>query len=172
MKQFSLGRVRKLSRAALESESGAAAVEFAVWLLVLAYPMVNVVDLGLYAYQRMELQNSAQMAVQSAFNTCSQKFATPVFSKCNAANSNAGAGTTAVSNGAHSTSLGTSVSVTDTSECLDNVIQSGAQTTCPTSSGDYVGVTASYSFTPLFRLASITSLLPATIAQTHWIRMN
>ena len=157
-----LGRAVRLAR----DQSGAAAVEFALWLVVLAYPLLNVADIGLYVYKSMQVSNASQRAVQSVFQSCGQVNATPIATSCATYNSS-------ITSGAQTTSLGAGVSVTDKSECVAGVVKSGSKTNadCPSASGDYVAVTVSYPFTPLFGLASITSLLSTPIVRTHWIRM-
>jgi len=150
----------------VRDRKGAAAVEFALWLLILAYPLVNVADLGLYVYKSMQVSNAAQMAVQNVFVACGQTNAAPIKDSCSTYDSS-------ISTGSQSTSLGSNVTVTDKSECVLGIVKSGAKSNadCPSSSGDYVGVTVSYTFTPLFGLASITSLLSSIVTRTHWIKM-
>jgi hypothetical protein len=172
MKSHPLNPSSQTVRRALTETSGAAAAEFVIWVALLALPLMSVFDLALYAFQKMEVQNSAQMAVQSAFNTCGQKYAKPIFDSCNKANSQANAGTAAVTAGAGSTSLQSGVSVTDKTECLDGVVKSGTQTSCPTNSGDYLGVTVSFSFSPMFNVPAITSVLTNPIVSTYWMRMS
>jgi hypothetical protein len=138
----------------------------AIWLIALAYPLVNVADLALYAFQRMEVGSAAEMAVQSAFNACGQIYGTPIVTKCGPTL------TTAINSGVQSTSLATRVTVSDKSECVDGTVTSGTQTTCPTNSGDYLAVTVAYTYRPLFHGASITSLLNTNLARTNWIRMS
>jgi len=144
--------------------SGAAAMEFAIWLLVLAYPLLNVVDIGLYVYKSMQVSNAAQMALQSIFQSCGQVVAAPPLK------TNCSTFSTAETNGLNTTSL-TAETITDTSECVSGIVKSGTQTACPSTAGDYVSVTVSYTFTPAFGLASITNILGNTIVRTHWMRM-
>lgn len=145
-------------------------MEFAVWLVALAYPFVNAADLAVYAFRKVEVQNAAQMAVQAAFNTCGQNFSTPVYTSCNTVNSNAGAN--AVTAAVKTTTLGSRVSVSDVSEYVDGSKQSGSLTNPPSASGDYLGVKVTFSYTPLFGLATVASLLGTTITQTYWMRMS
>jgi Flp pilus assembly protein TadG len=154
-----------------KSESGAAAVEFALWLAVLLYPMVNAVDLGLFAYQRTAMENAAEMALQSAFNVCGQTVAPPLISKCGTSGAKL---TAAITSGVHSTNLGTAVSVSNTYECQDGSVTSGQQSppSCPSSTGDYIGITVTYTYRPLFGRASIVNLLSSTMTRTYWMRMT
>ena len=150
----------------LADRSGAAAVEFAIWLAVIAYPLLNTIDLGLYVFRTMEVSNAAQMAVQAVYNQCSQGYSSPYKTNCTPVLSNA------ETEGAQSTSLGSAVTISDTSECLNGAVTSGAQTACPTNSGDYIAVTVSYTYVPMFRGASIVNLLNTTVSRTHWTRMS
>lgn len=148
---------------------GASAVEFVLWLSLLAYPLINVFDIGLYVYQRMQVENAAQMGAQAAYNTCSQAYGAPSFTNCGTT------GTTAVTSAAQTTSLTTANVSVATGEYLNNVKQTGSGTVTaapPTNSGDYVAVQVSYPYSPLFGLASVTSILSSTIVRTHWMRMN
>lgn len=158
------GRQRRAFGGGIRDTSGAAAVEFAIWLLVLAYPLINVVDIGLYVYKSMQVSNAAQMALQSIFQSCGQVVASPPLK------TNCSTFSTAETNGLNTTSL-TAETITDTSECVSGTVKSGTQIACPSTSGDYVSVTVSYTFTPAFGLASITNILGNTIVRTHWMRM-
>jgi len=148
------------------STSGASAVEFALWLTAIAYPLASAVDFGFYLYQRMQVENAAQMAAVSAYGACTQAYAKPIFTNCSAT------GVTAVTAGAQSTSLGSSVTVADTTEYLDGARKTGTKTGPPSASGDYLGVTVNYTYTPILPRAAITSILGTTIARTYWIRMG
>jgi Flp pilus assembly protein TadG len=148
-------------------EDGAAAVEMAIWLIVLVPAMLNGFDLGIYIYQQMQVKHAAQMAAQAAFTSCGQQGYTSVSSKCS--------GFTATINTAaqYSTSLGTNVSAsaTENDYCVDP--STGTLTTSGCSStAHYLLVTATFTYTPLFRGMSMASLLPSTISQTSWIRMG
>src|SRR5689334_4818626 len=82
--------------------SGAAAAEFALVLTLLAIPVLNVVDLALYAWDKMQLDNAAQMAARAAWVTCDSGTKLPALTNCtNLA--------TAAAAAAHSSSLGSSV---------------------------------------------------------------
>lgn len=150
--------------------SGAAAVEFALWLSILVYPLLNAFDIGLYIFQRMELENAAQMSAQAIFTGCGQNAGSTVTLSTNCSNF-----TTYRDSGAHGTSLGSSVSAT-TDEGAYCTTGSGTAATLTTSgcstTGHYVIVTATYTFTPLFRIATVASLLSTNLSRSYWIRTS
>ena len=49
---------------------GAAAAEFAMVVLFLILPLINIVDFGVYAYSRMQVENAAQMGAQTIWSSC------------------------------------------------------------------------------------------------------
>lgn len=63
-------RLRRTLLAFPRSERGAAAVEFALWLTVLIFPLLNIIDLGFYTYQGMQVQTAAEAAVDAAWHDC------------------------------------------------------------------------------------------------------
>jgi Flp pilus assembly protein TadG len=68
-------------------ERGAAAVEFAMVLGLLIFPVLNVVDLAYYAFSQMQTQNAAQMGAQAAFSDCDTANSTPATTACVSTNS-------------------------------------------------------------------------------------
>jgi len=60
------GRLRQFGAAA----RGVAGIEFAITGLLLVIGLLNAVDVGYYAYQRMEVENAAEMGAQAAWKTC------------------------------------------------------------------------------------------------------
>jgi len=170
-------------------QKGAAAVEFALVLTLLTVPVLNVVDLAMYAWDRMQLDNAAQIAVQAAWATCSTNANRPAspnsYAKC--------AGMPgAVTLAAQSTSLGTNVTWVLTSEayyCITtggSLVFAAAATATPPSDcsknglggqssdvpGDYVQITTSYPFAPIFPAVSIASTLTSPIRRTAWMRLG
>jgi Flp pilus assembly protein TadG len=172
---------------------GSAAVEFVLWLALLIVPVLSIVDIGAYVFQKMQLQIASQAAVQFIWHTCDPNLGgVPAFSstKC-------GALTLAdVTTSAQSTTLGTDIIVTAVKEggaCTkaDNTLTwVGTPTTtigstgptipanCPSSTGsttppgDYVSVTVSYPYKPIFKGLSVGSLLSTPITYTSLTRMN
>jgi Flp pilus assembly protein TadG len=162
--------------------SGAAAVEFALWLGASFYPLLNVVDFGLYSYDRLQVENASQMAVQSVSTACGQLAPPPVLTNCR----NVSGFTTdsMILARAQSTSLGSLVTVSAEYECqatdsstlsVTKIPTSAASPVCPGSSGsysgDYVGVVTTFTYVPLFKAVTITSILGTTISRTYWMRM-
>lgn len=161
------------------SQSGAAAAEFALVLLLLTLPVLNVIDIGLYVFKRMELDNAAQVAVQAAWATCAINGYVPA-----TVNSNCPNLSSAMSTALRSTALGTDVSITSTSEqyCCPGTTSPSCQgsvaTTTPSACssgdkpGDYIFITASYSYAPLFPDVSVASLLTTPIIRQAWMRLS
>lgn len=145
-------------------------------LSLLVVPILNVVDVGIYIYGKMELDNSAQAAVQRAWSLCAATGNVPAVSNCTGLSS-------AMAAAAQNTPLGTSVTITSTSEqycCLGVTLscQGPVGTTTPTNCtsgaapGDYIFATASYSYTPLFAGVSVASLLTTPIVRTASMRLS
>ena len=160
-------------------ERGAAAAEFALILTLLAIPILNVVDLGNYVYQRMELDNAAQGGAQAVWAAVgSSNCNTPV-----TVGSNCLSLSTTISSAVQSTPLGNKVSLISTSEnyyCVNSsgaLVVTGSLSSRPTCSdgqpaGDYVLITANYTYTAVFTGVSVVSLLTNPIARTAWTRLN
>lgn len=163
-------------------EDGAAAVEFALWLGVALWPLLNVIDVGFYAYDRVQVENGAQMAVQAVSTSCGQLTAPPVLTNCTAVSGVAP--TTLMTNRAQSTSLGTQVTLSAAYECqatssttvtVTKVPSTAPAPTCPGTSGsysgDYIGATVTFTYQPLFNAVTVTSILGTTITRTYWMRV-
>jgi len=170
-------------------QTGAAAVEFALVLTLLTVPVLNVVDLAMYAWDRMQLDNAAQVAVQAAWTTCAAPSNHPAspnsYANCNGMPA-------AVTRAAQSTSLGTNVTWVLTTEayyCITTggalVFAAAANATPPSDCsknglggqasdkpGDYVQITTSYNFTSIFPAVSIASTLTSPITRTAWMRLG
>ena len=164
-------------------QRGAAAAEFALVLTLLAVPILNVVDLSLYAWNRMQVDNAAQVAAQAAWKTCVPPTFLPATSNCSGLSA-------AVTTAAQSTSLGSGVTVTSTTEnyyCVNtstNVLVTvgtypgtkpgdcssvGSSSDTP---GEYVKVTVSYTYTSIFPGATIVSVLTTPVVRQAWMRLG
>lgn len=176
--RYSVGLIAT-SRAYLECRAGAAAAEFALILTLLVVPLLNAFDIGVYVYQRMQLDNAAQVAVQAAWAQCapSGKVPATVNNYCTGL---AGTMTTAV----RTTPLGSGVTLGTPSEqyCCPGAgtitCQGPVATTTPANCssgqapGDYIFVTASYTYAPLYPSISVASLLTTPITRTAWMRLS
>jgi Flp pilus assembly protein TadG len=180
-------RVSSLCRGYHSDERGAAAVEFALALTLLIVPIINVVDLTFYAWDRTQVDNAAQMAVQAAWKTCKLSSNLPATPNSYA---NCTGMPAAVLAAAQSSSLGTGVTVTSTTEnyyCVNtttnalvtvgtfpntkpaNCSSVGSSSDTP---GDYVVITVSYNYTPIFAAASIASALASPITRVAQMRLG
>src|SRR4051812_35698717 len=84
-------------------QRGVAAVEFGLFAIFLSLALVNVADVSIYIYQRMQAENATQVAVQAAWKACDPS-QLPATTNC------AGL-TTAIQNAIQSTSLGSRVTL-------------------------------------------------------------
>jgi Flp pilus assembly protein TadG len=176
-------------RAYLHHECGAAAAEFAIWLLVLAPTLVNVVDLALYAYDKTQVANAAQSAAQAAYSA---------YAKCTGTAASCASLGTAVTNAiSNSSFLGPKITTATASSteqyyCAD--VTTGLLTANGTSSsvcssgataGWYYPLKVTYTFTPPFAGLSVINLLNSSttqcttttnttckLSQEAWIRLK
>jgi Flp pilus assembly protein TadG len=162
-------------------QCGAAAAEFALVLTLLSIPILNVVDLGIYVYQRMELDNAAQIGAQAAWAmvpNCTMPLTT---------GSCSGTYASAISTAVQSTSLASAAtaSTTENYYCVNaagNLVVVGTLRSKPAdcsavgvptgTPGDYVIVTASYTYTPVFTAVSVLNYLTTTITRNVYMRLS
>ena len=171
---------------------GVAAIEFGVTGLMLAIALVNAVDVGYYAYRRMEVENAAEVGAQAAWKTCNnlQSNMLPATdpTKCPGLNA-------AITTAIQSTTVGTAVSLDPTINpnpaedyrCVNasNVLQSVGSVSSPppncaaagnvaASPGDYLQVGVTYPYQSLFPGSiSVMSVSGITsITKTSWMRMG
>ena len=176
---------------------GVAAVEFALVASFLAVGMLNVVDIARYGYLRMQVENAAQAGAQAAWGACNSTSKLPA---TRTRPSVRGAWPAPVTTAVHSTTLASNVSEPSgspaegyycgtTSGTLTLVgtagtvgsPPSGQPSTCsavsgaanPTAApGDYVKISVTYTFVPLFGGLSMAALLTTPITKSTWTRMN
>lgn len=177
----------------LRDTRGAAAVEFVLWLAILIVPVLSAVDLGVYAFQRMQLDSAGQAGAQAAWHLCDSSAKLPATQNCTGL-------TTAVLTAAQATSLGTQVTVAPGYPLEGYFCTSDSQALLPagtgmtwtvgetppakpancaavvsgskTAPGDYIQVKVSYAYTPVFPAVSVASLLTTPIVRTAWVRLN
>jgi len=177
--------LRPLVRRYCAQQKGAAAAEFALVLSLLTLPILNVVDFAFYVWDRMLTDNASHIAVQAAWATCDTAAKLPATSNCTGLN-------TAVTAGAQSTTLGNRVSVTSTQEgyyCVTtgatpSLVLVATPPTAPPANcggnggsasdkpGDYIRVTVSFTYAPIFPGLSIVSQLASPINRTGWMRLG
>ncbi|MGA0604114.1 TadE/TadG family type IV pilus assembly protein [Caulobacter sp. KR2-114] len=170
----------------LADRGGAAAAELALILGLLTIPLMSVVDLGVYAFERMQVQNAAQMAAQSLWSTCSTTAYWPVTKFCSTGQSNA-------TLGAQQSSLGTDVtvsSIVDGYYCMDTTgtpqaigstgtystpltltkpTSCGSGTWSSTAPAEYVTVTVAYTYKPAFGSVSVGSILNSAMSESSMV---
>lgn len=178
---------------------GAAAVELALITPLFIAAMLNIVDVSVFAYDRMQVQNAAQMGAEAAWATCNENTPSelPATNTANCPNFQ-----TAVSSAITKTMLGSNVTLaagsptegyycTTTSGGLQ-LVGTGPGTvgsppskpspdTCaavaaasdPTAKpGDYVKLSVSYTYTPMFAGVTVAGLLGASVTQNVWMRLG
>ncbi|PNE12500.1 MAG: hypothetical protein CR217_02955 [Beijerinckiaceae bacterium] len=180
-------RLRKFGVAA----RGVAGVEFAIMGPLLAIGLLNAVDVGYYAYERMEVENAAEMGAQAAWKNCNDLQTTMLpATQVNASTGlpNCPTLNATITAAIQSTSLGTAVTLasgypTEGYYCVDstNALQyQGSVSSTPmacssgASPGDYIQVQVTYAYTPLF--TSSVSVMTASgitsITKKTWMRMG
>jgi len=177
--------VRKMTKkiAAIRSDQrGVAAIEFALFGGLMSLAMLNVTDIAVYIYQRMQVEFATQMGAQAAWKTCdSTKL--PATTNCSGLNN-------AVQNAVASTSLGTRVSLQSGSPsegyyCLNssNVLQyvssvSSKPADCSAAGmpalqpADYITIQTTFSYAPLFPGITVTGAFTTPITRIAWMRLS
>jgi Flp pilus assembly protein TadG len=161
---------------------GMVAVEFALTGTMLAFGLMNAVDLGYYIYRRMEVENAADVGAQAATITCKQA-QLPATTNCPGLNA-------AITSAIQSTSLGTAVALasgypTEGYYCTNssNVLQyvssvSSKPSNCSAagnasaSPADYLQVQVTTPYQALFGVSVMGVLAWTSINMTSWMRMD
>ena len=94
---------RLLARCFGKDKRGVASVEFAFIATAVGFVMLNVADLAIYFFDKLELENATQMGAQAAYATCPVA-QLPATVNCSGLN-------TAITAAVQSTSLGTAPNV-------------------------------------------------------------
>jgi Flp pilus assembly protein TadG len=179
-----LARCQTKLRLFYRDTGGVAAIEMAFAGSMLVLAVLNGVDVGVYAYKKMEVANAAQVGAQAAWKTCYDTSSMlPATQNCAGLN---GAITTAI----QSTSLGTAVKLvsgypTEGYYCVNtagalqavgslsskpaNCSAAGNSKLTP---GDYVQVAVTWSYAPLFPLTVMAVLKISSITMTSWMRLG
>jgi Flp pilus assembly protein TadG len=169
--------LRRLARA----EAGSAAIEFALVSTILLVLFVNLIDFSFLIWAQMEVETSAQMGAQAAYAACSSA-ASPATTNCPTLNS-------VVTTAIQDTSLGTAVALASgsPSESYYCATASGLESmggyssppspydcsgagNASASPGDYMTVSVSYSFAPLFAGVSLAGSRTLTASGMQRLR--
>jgi Flp pilus assembly protein TadG len=178
--------LQKLEKiAALRSDQrGTSAIEFAFFAGLLSLGLLNMTDVSIYIYQRMEVENATEMGAQAAWKLCDpSKGYVPATTSC------PGLSTT-VTTAVQSTSLGTKVSlqsgspaegyycvnssgslqfVSDVSSKPADCTAAGTPNLQP---GDYVNVTTTFAYAPLFPGITVAGNFATPITKTAMMRLE
>ncbi len=161
---------------------GVAAVEFGIIASLISVVFLNAVDLSVYMYRRMQVENAAQIGAQAAWKACDTQHL-PATNNCSGlttAISSAVAGTSLQSNvtlrsGSPSeayycpTSSGTLQYVSDVSTKPADCSATGFPTAQP---GDYITVSTTYTYASLFSGLTVVRFLSTPITATSMMRLN
>ena len=175
-------------RAYWAESRGAAAAEFAIVLTVLLFPLLNIVDFGMYIYQGMELNEAAQAAAEAVLVSCTYANPPMLPATVNCGN-NGGIAKNAATSAAQATSLGMGVTVAAPSEnyyCVkadgslllmgpitqDPPADCGAAGFPANQPGDYILITTTFNYTPFFTGVSLASQLASPLTRTAWMRLS
>ena len=180
-----LQREQRTLRSFCRDERGVAAVEMAFVALLLIVGLLNGVDVGLYAYKKMEVENAAQVGAQAAWKTCYDSSSMlPATQNCIGLNN-------AITTAIQSTSLGTAIKLisgypkegyycANASGALQSVgsvsnkpANCSAAGNANVSPGDYIQVGVSYPYTSLFPGLTVMGALGiGSITTTSWMRLS
>jgi Flp pilus assembly protein TadG len=165
-------------------QHGTSAIEFSFFVGLLSLAALNVADISIYMYQRMELENAAEMGAQAVWKTCdpSQGYL-PATTNCPGL-------TTAITQAMQSTSLGKKITLksgsptegyycVNSSGSLQYVSSVSAKPADCTAAGmpslqpgDYIQVTASFAYSPLFADVTVAGKFATPITKTATIRLE
>ena len=161
---------------------GLASIEFALIAGFLCYALLNVADVSVFLFDRVQVNNATQMGAQAAWATCDLNHL-PASTKCPGMNS-------AITCAVQSTGLGISITlqsgspsegyycvntsgaltwVSNVSSPPNNCSSVGSASTVP---ADYVVVQTTYTFAPIFPGLSVGGLLPTTLTSTSYVRLG
>jgi Flp pilus assembly protein TadG len=163
-------------------ESGVAAIEFAMFAGLLSLAVLNATDIAVYIYQRMEVENATEMGAQAAWKNCDFS-RLPATTSCPALNA-------AVQKAVQSTSLGNNVTlqagspeegyycvnssnalqfVSDVSSKPADCTAAGTPNLQP---GDYIKISTTYSYAPIFPGVTVASAFTTPIRRTAMMRLE
>lgn len=175
-------RLRKSLEALGRDRRGTAAIEFAVFAGFLSVATLNVAEVSVYIFQRMQVENATQMAAQAAWKTCDTS-QLPATTNCPAL-------ATAVTSSLQSTPLGSRVQLqsgfpSEGYYCVtaSNVLQymssvASKPTDCSaagsagTQPADYITIQTTFAYVPMFSGLTVGGLFSGTIQRTTIMRLG
>ena len=175
-------RITKHIAALRADRRAVAAIEFAIFAGLISIGMLNVTDIAVYVYQRMQVEYATQAGAQAAWHACSIN-QLPATTNCSGLN-------TAVQNAVQSTSLGTHVTLQSGSPaegyyCVNssNALQyvsdvSSKPTDCSSvgspglQPGDYIQISTTFAYAPLFPGITVASTFTTPITRTALMRLG
>jgi Flp pilus assembly protein TadG len=158
---------------------GGTAAEMALILPGVAFIIMNVTDLGLYTYTRMQVGLAAQEAAGTARVKCTTAAQMPTSTNCSGI-------TTAMNTASQKTTLGSTVTVVTQGEgyycptsggALQAVTTTPTPATCTAATGlssapgYYIQIRATKTYKPVFQGATVTSYLVKSISRDAWMRL-
>ena len=176
-------RLARKTRAAWADRRGVAAVEFGIFAVLLATSLANVTDVSIYIYQRMEMENATEIAVQAAFKTCGNSSTLPATTNCPSLLS-------VMQTAMQSTSLGSAVtfqsgSPTEGYYCINasgelqyisgvtsrpaDCSAAGMPALQP---GDYLQLQTTFTYKSLFPGLSVANIFPTPITKLAMMRLG
>jgi Flp pilus assembly protein TadG len=165
-----------------QDRRGLAAIEFAIFAALLSFALLNVADISIYIFQRMEVENATQMGAQAAWKNCDST-QLPATTSCPGL-------TTAVQNAIQSTSLGNRITLQSGSPaegyyCVNssNALQyvsdvSSKPADCSAAGmpslqpGDYIQIQTSFSYAPLFPGVTVAGAFTTPITRSSLMRLG
>lgn len=169
--------------AALRSDRrGVAAIEFAIFASIISIGMLNVTDIAVYVYKRMQVEYATQAGAQAAWHTCTVNML-PATTNCSGLN-------TAVQNAVQSTSLGANVTLqsgspsegyycVNSSGMLQRMSDVSSKPTDCSGAGvpggqpaDYVTISTTFTYAPLFPGISVAGTFATPITRTAMMRLG
>jgi Flp pilus assembly protein TadG len=161
---------------------GTSAIEFSFFASLLSVGLLNTVDVSVYVYQRMEVENAAEMGAQAAWKACDIN-SLPATTNCPGL-------MTAVTSAVRSTSLGTKVALqsgspsegyycVNSSNALQFVGGIHEKPADCTAAGmpnlqpaDYIKISTTFAYQPMFSDMTIARMFATPITKTAWMRLD
>jgi Flp pilus assembly protein TadG len=180
--QLAVSRLTRVARRLNADDRGVAAIEFGLVATFLTFSILNVADISIYVYERMEVENATEMGAAAALKNCTTA-QLPATTNCAAL-------TNAVKTAVQSTSLGTQITLQSGSPaegyyCLNssNALQymsgvnskpadctaAGSPSLQPS---DYIQVSTSFSYKPLFPGITVAGTFTTPITKTALMRLG